>query len=183
VVRAFTESVDVLPTICRWLGIEVPLQADGHALQPFLGGDGLGADGTPDHWRTEAHWSWSFSNPATHQAERYFGVPMAHCSLDVARGDTVKYVQFAADPGVLPPILFDLVDDPGQLRDLVPAGGSAHLGWEAARRRGRPRQLVVTGPGARWEADQPERGSSSPGRSATESIRWVWGALASSERP
>ncbi len=137
VVRAFTESVDVLPTICRWLGIEVPLQADGHALQPFLGGDGLGADGTPDHWRTEAHWSWSFSNPATHQAERYFGVPMAHCSLDVARGDTVKYVQFAADPGVLPPILFDLVDDPGQLRDLVPAGGSAHLGWEAAQRMAR----------------------------------------------
>ena len=32
--QAFTESVDVLPTICTWLGIEVPLQADGFACSP-----------------------------------------------------------------------------------------------------------------------------------------------------
>ena len=83
VVDAFTESVDVLPTICRWLGIEVPLQADGFALQPFLSGDGRR---TPDHWRTEAHWSWNFSNPATRMAERYLGIPMAHCTLDVRAG-------------------------------------------------------------------------------------------------
>jgi hypothetical protein len=62
---------------------------------------------------------------------------MAHCSLDVARGDTVKYVQFAADPAVLPPILFDLADDPDQLHDLVPSGGSAQLGWDAAQRMAR----------------------------------------------
>ena len=46
VVDAFTESVDVLPTICRWLGIEVPLQADGYPLQPFLTGDGDPQPGT-----------------------------------------------------------------------------------------------------------------------------------------
>ena len=64
VVQAFTESVDVLPTICAWLGVEVPLQADGYALQPFLTGAGAAPGGPPDHWRTEAHWSWNFSNPA-----------------------------------------------------------------------------------------------------------------------
>jgi arylsulfatase A-like enzyme len=46
VVDSFTESVDVLPTICTWLGIDVPLQADGFALQPFITGEGAdpGAD-------------------------------------------------------------------------------------------------------------------------------------------
>jgi arylsulfatase A-like enzyme len=133
VVESFTESVDVLPTICRWLGIEVPLQADGFALQPFIIGDGLSDGQAPAHWRTEAHWSWNFSNPATRLAERHLGLPMAHCALDVIRGPDVKYVQFAADPEVLPPLLFDLGPDPGQLHDLVRAGSSSELGWQAAQ--------------------------------------------------
>jgi arylsulfatase A-like enzyme len=150
VVDAFTESVDVLPTLCRWLGVEVPLQADGFPLQPFLTGEGLGADGAPEHWRSEAHWSWNFSNPATGAAESLFGIPMAHCSLDVARGRQVKYVQFAADAEVLPPLLFDLAADPGQLHDLVPRGGAADRAWPAAQRlvqwrmRHEDRQLAGT---------------------------------------
>jgi arylsulfatase A-like enzyme len=138
VVHSFTESVDVLPTICTWLGIEVPLQADGFALQPFVTGDGADPDARagaePDHWRTEAHWSWNFSNPSTGMAERYLGVPMAHCALDVVRGPDVKYVQFAAAPAVLPPLLFDLAADPSQLQDLVGSGTASELGWQASQR-------------------------------------------------
>jgi arylsulfatase A-like enzyme len=147
VVHAFTESVDVLPTLCRWLGIDVPVQADGFALQPFIRGDGSGGVGdsagdgagdsagrwTPQHWRTEAHWSWNFSNPATRAAERFFALPMAHCALDVVRSSDVKYVQFAADAAVLPPLLFDLTADPGQLHDLASAEGAAERGWRAAQ--------------------------------------------------
>ena len=88
----------------------------------------------PDHWRTEAHWSWNFSNPSTAMAERYLGVPMAHCGLDVVRGPDVKYVQFAADPVVLPPLLFDLAADPGQLHDLVGSASASELGWQASQR-------------------------------------------------
>ncbi len=149
VVRAFTESVDVLPTICTWMGIEVPLQADGFALQPFTLADELGADGRPEHWRTVAHWSWNFSNPANPTAERLFGIPMAHCSLDVVRGPTTKYVQFAADPDVLSPLLFDLGDDPAQLHDLVADGTRAELAWSAgqelARWRMRTDDHTLTG--------------------------------------
>jgi arylsulfatase A-like enzyme len=134
VVDAFTESVDVLPTICSWLGIEVPLQADGFALQPFTTGPGAAAGQVPEHWRVEAHWSWHFSNPATRGAESLFGIPMAHCSLDVSRGPGEKYVQFAADAGILPPIMFDLGDDPGQLHDLVPRGEKVESAWRAAQR-------------------------------------------------
>jgi arylsulfatase A-like enzyme len=134
VVEAFTESVDVLPTICGWLGIEVPLQADGFALQPFTTGVGLAEDGAPDHWRNEAHWSWHFSNPAGRDAESFYGIPMAHCSLDVVRGRDLKYVQFAADPALLPPLLFDLDDDPFQLHDRVRRGEGGEAAWRAAQR-------------------------------------------------
>ena len=135
VVHAFTESVDVLPTICRWMGIDVPLQADGYTLQPFLtGGESGGAVEAPDHWRSEAHWSWNFSNPATRLAEQFLGVPMAHCALDVVRGADTKYVQFAAESNLLPPLLFDLAADPWQLHDLVGRGEAGDNGWEAAQR-------------------------------------------------
>jgi arylsulfatase A-like enzyme len=134
VVQAFTESVDVLPTICRWLDIEVPLQADGFDLRPFLSGPAADDGTAPDHWRTEAHWSWNFSDPTTRLAEEYFGLPMAHCALDVSRGTDIKYVQFAADGEQLPPLLFDLGADPDQLHDLVREGSVSDLGWAAAQR-------------------------------------------------
>ena len=163
-VDAFTESVDVLPTICDWLGIEVPLQADGYALQPFITGAGATA---PEHWRTEAHWSWNFSNPATRAAEPFFGLPMAHCALDVARGREVKYVQFAADAEVLPPLLFDLAADPGQLHDLVPAGGGVRAGWSAAQRLVQWRMRTTTAPLAGTAAHRPPDGPGGrPGRVA-----------------
>jgi arylsulfatase A-like enzyme len=112
-VVAPTESVDILPTICEWLGIETPLQADGASLLPFLAG--LEA---PAHWRTEAHFEWDFRSPTTQMAERWFGIPMDHCSLAVLRGDRYKYVQFAAESTILPPLLFDLQKDPAQVHNL-----------------------------------------------------------------
>ncbi|HVX22728.1 MAG TPA: sulfatase-like hydrolase/transferase [Acidimicrobiales bacterium] len=128
VVRSFTESVDVLPTICEWIGVEVPLQADGWSLLPFLH---HGAE--PEHWRQAAHWEWDFSNPATQAAERSLGVPMSHCSLAVSRTATTKYVQFATDPAVMPPVLFDLDADPQQLHNLAGRPEGAARAWEAAQ--------------------------------------------------
>jgi hypothetical protein len=42
----------------------------------------------------------------------------------VARTAGAKYVQFAADPEVLPPLLFDLTAGPGHVANLA-AGGRA----------------------------------------------------------
>jgi arylsulfatase A-like enzyme len=78
----------------EWIGTEVPLQVDGWPLQ------------------------WA-RNPARRLAENRWGLPAAHCVLTVLRTEGVKYVQFAADPGLLPPLLFDLGDDPGELHDLA----------------------------------------------------------------
>ncbi len=127
VVDAFTESVDVLPTICDWLGIEVPAQADGWSLAPFVD-----HGSAPAHWRTEAHVEWDFSDPMDRAAEQLLGVPMSHCSLAMVRGADHKYVQFATERSVLPPLLFDLERDPAQLVDLVAAGEAGDRGWQAA---------------------------------------------------
>jgi arylsulfatase A-like enzyme len=123
VVRVPTEHVDVMPTILEWMGVEVPLQCDGRSLLPFLHGD------PPTDWRTECHWEWDFRNPETHVAEDVFGLTMEECCLNVVRGDRWKYVHFAADPDVLPPLLFDLQADPDQTSDL--AGDPAFDGVRA----------------------------------------------------
>ena len=129
VVDAFTESVDVMPTLCEWMGIEVPVQVDGRPLQPFLHGGPV-----PEDWRTEAHWQWDFRDPVRHVAEDLFGLTMEQCVLDVVRTDAHKYVHFGDGSS----LLFDLTADPLQLEDRSgdPSAASARidlmgrlLGW------------------------------------------------------
>jgi len=48
VVEAFTESVDLMPTILDLMGRAVPDQCDGHSLSPFLRGE------NPASWRSAA---------------------------------------------------------------------------------------------------------------------------------
>ena len=128
VVRAVTESVDVLPTICEFMGAEVPLQADGWSLGSFLRGEP-----EPAHWRDTAHFEWSFADPVNRLPERAFGLPMSHCSLAVSRGPRHKYVQFAAPSELFPSLLFDVVADPGQTHNLLDGGGAAaaEAAWAA----------------------------------------------------
>lgn len=142
-VTAPTEHVDVLPTLCRWMGVEPPLQCDGRALQPFLHDD-PGPTG-PEGWRDTVHWEWDFRNPWLHAAEAMLGVPMEQCCLNVGRSDRWKCVQFATDPEVMPPLLFDLHADPEQVDDL--AADPAHATVMAER----------TGELLRWRMRHDER--------------------------
>ena len=54
VVERFTENVDIVPTMCEAMGLEVPAQCDGYPLTPFL--DGV----EPDGWRDAAHYEWDW---------------------------------------------------------------------------------------------------------------------------
>jgi arylsulfatase A-like enzyme len=130
VVHSVTESVDVLPTICDFIGAEVPLQADGWSLSPFLNGEGA-----PEHWRDTAHFEWDFSDPVAQTVETFLDVPMSHCSLAVSRGATRKYVQFATPSEIFPPLLFDLREDPDQIHNLCTdtGGGWKTMAWECAQ--------------------------------------------------
>lgn len=113
-VTRFTESVDLLPTLLDWIGAAVPNQADGHSLMPF-------AKGWPvEAWRSAAHWTYDFREVASRTAERHFGLPSTQCTCSVLRGERYKYVHFPA----LPPVLFDLANDPDEQHNLAGASAS-----------------------------------------------------------
>ena len=109
IVDAFTESVDIMPTLLEWLGGQAPRICDGHSLLPFLRGE------TPAGWRDALHYEFDFRNvfPANHEGE--LGLQMDDCTLSVIQDNDFKYVHFTA----LPPLLFDLRADPHQFRNLA----------------------------------------------------------------
>ena len=114
VVEAFSESVDIMPTILDLMGRDTPLQCDGHSLAHFLAG------GEPERWRAEAYWEFDFREVDDATPEETLGLAFEDCSLSVVRGPRYKYIHFAG----LAPLLFDLEADPHEMHDL--AGDPAH---------------------------------------------------------
>ena len=110
-VDEFTESVDLMPTMLDWLGAAIPAQCDGRSLRHFLNGD------TPAHWRKEAHMALDFrSSPwGGYDGEAALGLLPDECQLAIIRGRRWKYVHFVA----LPPLLFDLQEDPTEMHNLA----------------------------------------------------------------
>jgi arylsulfatase A-like enzyme len=109
-VDAFTEAVDILPTVLEAIDVETPIACDGAALTPFL----LGA--TPPAWRDAAHWEVDFRDLLA-VAGGALGTDPDAASLVVHRARDVEYVHFAAQP----PLLFDLAADPLRRRNLAAA--------------------------------------------------------------
>jgi arylsulfatase A-like enzyme len=111
-VNVFTEHVDVTPTLCELLDVEVPLQCDGRPLTSFLEG------ATPFDWRTEVHHELDLRDPDSRLLEDAFGVTLEECALAVLRDDHGKYVQFSGHHA-FPPLFFDLDNDPVQLENVA----------------------------------------------------------------
>ncbi|MEW9805755.1 alkaline phosphatase family protein [Mesorhizobium sp. ZMM04-5] len=109
-IEAFTEAVDIMPTILDLLGQTPPAHLDGRSLAPFLDG------ATPSDWRDAAHWEFDFRSIETQSAELHFGLTSRQCNLAVMRTRRFKYVHFG---GGLPPLLYDLAADPGELRNVA----------------------------------------------------------------
>ena len=110
-VEALTESVDITPTILDLIGGEVPAGMDGKTLRPFLEGGG------PDHWRDAVHLELDFSEPdAPTNLQTGTGTATRDANLAVIREDRFKLVHFNGD---LPPLLFDMIDDPDELTNLA----------------------------------------------------------------
>lgn len=107
VVEAFTEAVDVTPTILEAIGADIPPAIDGRSLTPFLDGR------TPATWRDAAHWEYDFRDIGSTTVEDELGLTVDTAQLGVLRGRSFKYVHFTG----LPPLLFDLARDPGELVD------------------------------------------------------------------
>ncbi|MCL4745670.1 MAG: alkaline phosphatase family protein [Burkholderiaceae bacterium] len=123
-VGAFTEAIDLMPTILDLLGAPVPRALDGVSLRPFVEG------GVPRSWRDAAHWEFEFREVCGASAQTSLGISADECSLAVHRGARYKYVHFAA----LPPLLFDLERDPGELHDLSDDPAHATVRLQCAER-------------------------------------------------
>ena len=105
-ISAFTENVDIMPTILSAIGAPVPPHCDGAKLNPFLE-----TARTPATWRTEAHWEFDFRDPTDETAEQSLGLTLHQCTMNIIRSEKYKYVHFTG----LPPLFFDLERDPGEL--------------------------------------------------------------------
>ena len=157
VVNRFTENVDIMPTICDAIGIDVPVQCDGLPLTPFIEGT------EPQWWRDAAHWEydWRFA-----LIQMGADVPwpwkrsLEKQTLCVHRTDDIAYVQFGDGRS----LCLDIAADPtwrtvctDQSRVLRAA--QELLTWRMQMTdRGHAGFLVENGGIGRWPTGVPWRG-------------------------
>ncbi len=108
VVSAFTENIDIMPTILQAIDQPTPPQCDGHSLQSFLRGE------HPDCWRQEYHAEFDLRSAFDLKRENPLDLNMQQCQVNIIRGERYKYVHFSG----LPALFFDLQNDPGEFHDL-----------------------------------------------------------------
>lgn len=116
-VDAFTETVDITPTLLDLIGQAVPTSMNGKSLRPFLQGD------APETWRDCVHMELDFGEPdADTDWQKATGARLELANLASLREQRFKLVHFN---GNLPPLLFDLKDDPDEMHNL--ADDPAHM--------------------------------------------------------
>ncbi|MCM2291667.1 alkaline phosphatase family protein [Allorhizobium sp. BGMRC 0089] len=120
-VDAFTSAADVMPTLTERMGISPLNHQDGRSLLPFV------ENKTPAHWRDHAFFEFDFRDVVTNKPEQALGLASRQCNLAVLRDAAFKYVHMAG----LPPLLFDLGKDPGELTNVAddPAYLSVRLAY------------------------------------------------------
>jgi arylsulfatase A-like enzyme len=153
VVDAFTEAVDILPTVAELLGQEAPLQCDGASLVPFLDGS------PPSRWRSATHWEYDWRDMAMGEHRTSGGADprLERANLAVERTSTHAYVQFADGSW----LCFDLAADPGWRTTtedpavVLPLAQSMLI-WRSTHLGGNCTQLLL-GPERRglWPARHP----------------------------
>ena len=120
IVDAFTENVDILPTVLELFDLDVPRQCDGRSLVPFLTGS------APSDWRAEAHWEVDFRFIDLFPdlcPDRELDIAYDECCFNVIRDAHYKYIHFTA----LPPLFFDLHNDPDELHNFAEDPAYANL--------------------------------------------------------
>lgn len=125
-VEDFSESVDIFPTVLEAAGEKAPSHLDGRSLLPQLEGGGASAS----NGREATFWEFDFREAASGVAQSYLGLDMDACNMAVVRTRRFKYVHFAG----LPPLLFNLENDPGELDNLADSVQHAAIRIEMAER-------------------------------------------------
>ncbi|UYN95071.1 MAG: sulfatase-like hydrolase/transferase [Enhydrobacter sp.] len=132
----FVESVDVVPTILAALGeASHDHLVEGRSLLPLLRGGPAGA------WRDAVFSELDYS---FREARRILSRKPQECRAMMVRTDKWKYVWWQG----FRPMLFDLVNDPGELADLGAYAAFAHVRQEMEERlaawlKGRKTRVTV----------------------------------------
>jgi len=109
--EAFTESVDIAPTLIEWCGGDVLPALNGRSLMPYLDGK------KPEHWRQYVFSEAELGEPdIPTRFQQMHNLPSEQANYAVLRTKQYKYVHFN---GGLPPMLFDLVTDPDETLNLA----------------------------------------------------------------
>lgn len=124
VVESFTENVDVTPTLLDLVGAPSPTMSDGSSLRPLMEDHRA----SEDWWRGAVHYEYDFREPTSGVVETLLGLRQDQCVISVIRDHHGKYVHFA---GGLPPLFFDLDEDPDELVNRAddPAYAATVLGY------------------------------------------------------
>jgi len=114
VVTEFTENVDVFPTICEAIGVEVPAQCDGMPLTDFLQGQ------RPPWWRDAAHWEYDWRWEYIYRGPHVWPWDrrLESMQLSVLRSRSVAYVQYGDGAWRC----FDLAADPTWRTEVTDPG-------------------------------------------------------------
>jgi len=152
----FTENVDVFPTLCEAMNIDVPTQCDGLPLSPFL------ERMEPRFWRDAAHWEydWRFAFVPRGPHPWPWDRRLERQHLSVLRNTTHAYVQF----GDASWRCFDLAADPNWRTEcadpsIVLPLTQAMLSWRSHHtERTLSGMLVEDGGVGRWPPMPEPRG-------------------------
>lgn len=108
---ALVEAIDLLPTFIDFAGGEPPAnRLQGRSLAPLLHGDEA-------PWRSAAFSEFDY---ATTRVRRLLGTPIDGSRMAMAVTGRWKYMRFEG----FPPLLFDLHEDPQELRDVAAESAS-----------------------------------------------------------
>ena len=111
--NAFTEHVDVTPTICDLLDIDVPLQCDGRPLTSFLEG------ATPDRLAHRGALTSSTSAIPTAASSRTRSVSPSRSARSPCSATTTGSTCSSRATTRSRPIFFDIDNDPEQLTNVA----------------------------------------------------------------
>ena len=112
---ALMEGIDLTPTFIEYFGGTSPRHiVEGRSIAPFLRGE------TPADWRTHVFSEYDYSMQDVRTA---LGLPVDKCHLFMCFDGRWKYIHA---PGFRP-MLFDLENDPKELRDLGADPASADV--------------------------------------------------------
>ncbi len=110
-IDAFTESIDVAPTLLDWVDVVQPLGFNGHSLLPFI--EGKHPDNWRDHMFAEMDMSGEFYDL---RYQQQFGTTPRQTGFAILQDNQFKLVHFN---GGVKPLFYNIGEDPDEANNVA----------------------------------------------------------------